>query len=229
MKFRLYLLWYCVAVFILTFVTFIVLHVGRLPPIFWLVLVLAYIIAPFLIYDSFVEPLMEKLSGKKMLLLTFSIVVIGMAFTESTWVIITPKWAFSVTTDKSTYVLYENVTITVSLKNLGFITHSFRSLLSDPVLLSIEFQPTQNPTVTYQVWYSPFHRNITEFSIGPNGSLERTFVWNQTNIANPWFWNQTYMPGTYQIKAYIPDAGKDAIVMGQHLFRAYTTINITST
>lgn len=168
--------------------------------------------------------------SKKLLLLIAVVSMIFVVLAYSVWFILTPRWAFSITTDKSTYLLGEDVTITVRLQNLGYITHSFTTCVSEPVIVSVEYQPTVNPTVTFQVWYNPFHRNITEFTLGPNDSLERTFTWNQTNTQNPWSWNQTYMPGTYHIKAFIPKADEE-IISGwdRNLFDAYTTINVTST
>ena len=231
MKFRLYVLAFCVVVFSLTAIGLTALYT-RLsqPQILWLPF--AYVIAISCTYTLLVQPLLtgeRKLSSKKMILLAFSMIIIGGVVTHSVWTIITPKWSFSVAADKSTYILGENVKIATSLRNLGFITHLFRSSLSDPVVVSVEYQPTQNPTETYQVWYSPYHWKTAEFSIGSNESLERNFIWNQTNTANPWFWDVPYMAGTYEVFAWIQDAEAEIPVRGAHtLFIAYTSFNVTS-
>jgi len=168
--------------------------------------------------------------NKKLLLRIAVISMIFVVIAYFVWFVLPPRWVFSITTDKSTYLLGENVIITVRLQNLGYITHSFITCVSDPVIVSVEYQPGVNPTVTSQVWYNRFHKNITEFSLGPNDSLERIFAWNQTNTQNPWVWNQTYMPGTYHIQAFIPEADDEIISgWGRNLFDAYTTINVTST
>ena len=168
--------------------------------------------------------------NKKLLLRVAVISMIFIVIAYFVWFIIPPRWVFSITTAKSACLLGEDVTITVRLQNLGYITHSFTTCVSEPVIVSVEHQPTVNPTVTSQVWYNRFHKNITEFSLGPNDSLERTFTWNQTNTQNPRSWNQTYMPGTYHIHAFIPKADEEIISdWGRNLFKAYTTINVTRT
>jgi hypothetical protein len=231
MKFRIYILAFCVAVFFLTAIGLSPLYT-RLYQVQILWLAFVYVIAIFCMYAFLVQPLLtgeRKLSSKKMILLTFSMIMIGGFVTHSVWTIITPKWSFSVATDKSTYILGENVKIATSLWNLGFITHLFRSSLSDPIVVSVEYQHTENPTETYQVWYSPYHQKTAEFSIGPNQSLERNFIWNQTNTSNPWFWDEPYMVGTYQVFAWIQDAEAEIPVRGAHtLFIAYTSFNVTS-
>jgi len=223
---RLYILLFSVATFILTAVGLVVVCVGKPVLIFWLIF--AYIIAYPCMFALFV-PLLTgdgKLSGRKILLLTFSVIIIALAVTSSFWILITPKWSFSVVTDKTTYAHGENVKITVSLKNLGFITHSFKSRVSDPVVISIEYQYTEDPTVRSQVWYSPFHIDITEFSVGPNESFERNFVWNQTNVYLP---EREIELGGYYIEAMIPSADSTMPIGADNLFWSWTSINITST
>ena len=220
MKFRIYILAFCVAVFFLTAIGLTALYT-RLYQVQILWLAFAYVIAIFCMYAFLVQPLLageRKLSGKKMGLLTFSMIMIGGVVTHSVWTIITPKWSFSVTADKSTYILGEYVKITVSLKNLGFITHSFESAVSDPVVVSIEGN--------YQVWYNPFHRSITEFSVRPKESLERNFIWNQTKSLNIQF-GEKIEPGIYYIEAFIPSVNS-GYIRSNLLFRAAASINITS-
>ncbi len=140
-----------------------------------------------------------------------------------------PKWSFSVTTDRSAYGVGENVEITVSLKNVGFIPHSFKSRTTGPVVISVEYQHSEDPTSRIQVWYSPFQENITEFSVGPNLNLERHFTWNQTKSENIWS-GEEIEPGTYWVVAFIPPDWHwrvGALGVYSH-FEAWTRINITS-
>jgi hypothetical protein len=160
---------------------------------------------------------------KKIILIALTVIAVGLTVPSSVWTVTTPNWAFSVTTDKSTYELGEPVQIKVTLENLGFITHSFTSAVSDPVAVQVLSEPHS------EVWYSSPFPIVTEFTISPRQSLERTFTWNQTNTSNPELWNQTYMPGTYAIKAFIPNPHSELVWDYDALFRAQTNINVTST
>ena len=168
-----------------------------------------------------------KALGRKKILVVFAVAVVAITAILSAWAIITPKWSFSVTTDKSTYELGENVQITVTLKNLGFIGQSFKSSLSDPIAVSVEIVH-ENPTLTTQAWYGPYHPDATEFTVSSHQSLERTFTWNQTWTTNLWLYqNQTRVPGTYIIRAFIPKVQEGFPAISSHiLFIAYMTINI---
>ena len=209
-------------IFILTTVAFIVAHVGTQPFVFYSVLV--YIAIPFFVYAFLVEPLMKRLSRRRILLLTFGVMSMALVSAQSIWIIITPKWSFSVSTDKSTYMLGETVMIFVSLKNMGFITHSFKSKVTNPVEIIIERPYGDNPTVSKQVWYSPYQLKETECSVEPNRILQRNFLWNQTDIHSP---EEDIETGTYYIIAFIPDA--QSVGWQSRLFYTYTIINITST
>jgi len=163
-----------------------------------------------------------RLSSKKTTLFALS-VTLGFALVFATWVVTTPKWAFSVSTDKSTYELGENVNITVIIRNLGFITHSFKSRVSDLVVVSIDYQHISSAMI--QVWYNPFHYNVTEFSVMPSQSLERSFIWNQSNIHLE---EEEAEPGKYYIYAFVPRADSTAPLRRDNLFWAWTSMNITS-
>lgn len=165
------------------------------------------------------------MSRKKIAFLIFSTTLIVVISAYSVWAIITPKWYFSVATDRSTYRLGEAVKIAVSLKNMGFISHSFKSVLSDPVLVTIEHQHAENPTLTEPVWYSPFQRSITEFSLEAAKSLERSFVWNQTNVHFP---ERKIELGTYLIKAFIPSDDPNSDIYWGYLFEDGTRIDVTA-
>jgi len=214
-------------IFVLAIVGMIAFYVQEFAIAFWLTIALlvaypcAFIIfVPLLTGDG-------RLSAKRIFLLTSIVTILALALANVAWVIITPKWSFSVTTDKSSYKIGENIGITVSLRNMGYITHSFESSISNPVLVSIEYQHTENPTSTVQVWYSPFETEVTEFSVGPNSFLERQFTWNQTSTVNLWL-NEEIEPGIYWIEAFIPRVAS-VHVSSSPLFHAAETINITST
>lgn len=167
------------------------------------------------------------MSKKRFVVLVFSLVLAVIVAAYSVWAVITPKWSFSVTTNRTAYGLGENVEIIVSLKNMGFITHAFKSRISNPVVVSIEYQHTENPTSRIQVWFSPFQEDITEFSVGPNFSLDRHFVWNQTKSVNIWIGEGIEL-GIYWIQAFIPEYSSDMPIGVDNIFWAWTSINITS-
>lgn len=218
MKLRFYVLWFSLLIFVLAAVGTVAFYIRQFILSFWLklALLIAYpcvlaIFVPLLTGDG-------KFTTKKILLLTTSITITAIAVTNLVLIVVTPKWSFSVTTDKSSYEVGEDVKITVSIKNLGFIAHSFESAISDPAMVSIEHQ--------YQVWYSPFQRSITEFSIGPKESLETILIWNQTKLVNIQF-GEEIEPGSYVIEAFTPRASSFHI-SSNPLFYAETSINITS-
>ena len=231
MQFRFYLISFCVAVFSLTALGLTALYARfSLVHLFWLVF--AYVIAICSTYIFVVQPLRigeRKLEGKTIVLLMVSMIAIGGTVTHTAWTIITPKWAFALTTDKSSYALGEEVRIAASLQNLGLMTHSFKSALRDPVAVYIEWQPTEPSASNLLVWHSPYHWEPTQFSLTPGHSLERHVTWNQTNTVNPWFWADTYMPGTYQIIAFIPDAKAEYLSpFGAHtLFISSASFNVS--
>lgn len=227
MRTRSYILLFILTIFILSSLSMVAFYVRELPLAFWLTIVL--IVAYPCTFAIFV-PLITgegKLSAKKILLLTSSTIIIAIVVANVVSVVITPKWAFSVTTDKSYYRIGEDLKIMVSLTNMGYITHFFKSGISNPVVVSIEYQPTEDPTNTIQVWYSPYEREVTEFSVGPNSSLDRHFTWNQTPTANLWY-SEEVKPGIYRIQAFIPNV--DSFHVGSHpIFYGAETVNITST
>jgi len=214
------------ATFILTALGLIIAYMNKPVLTFWSVF--AYTIALPCLYAFLVQPLFtsSKLSTKRFLLLTFSVAIIAIAVTHSVWTVTSPNWSFVVATAKSNYELGENVQVTVSLKNLGFIPHSFTSSISDPMVVSVSYVYEDNPTVTTQVWFSLIHFNKTVFTIYPQQSLERTFTWNQTNIYQP---EKKIKSGTYLIEALIPSADSDILIGFDNLFWAWAFINITAT
>lgn len=226
-KSKLHVFLFSAAIFILTCIAYAGSLVYAFPPP-WLIVIF---IVVFLMLFAFANDVLRarfSWSAKKLLLLTLGVMLTATIVTQTVWTLMTPTWSFSVATDKSTYSLGENVKITATLKNTGFTSHSFKSEVSDPVLVLIS--QWVNPTNGISVWWTAFsNQEITEFSILPNQALQRNFTWNQINTANPWFWNQTYMPGTYQIVAFIPDANAEVVSPDyvSDLFFASTNINIT--
>jgi len=218
MKSKLYILLFSLAIFILTAVGLAVVHIGK-HLTFWLVL--AYIFACPLVFAFAVDFFVRngRLSVKKVLILTLTIMVIAATVTHSVWTVVTPRWSFSVSTDKSTYSPGENVKITASLENLGFITHSFKSSIRELVVITIT-----RWGYSRQVWFSPFHFEEREFTISPHQSLERTFIWNQTNIHHP---EEKIESGTYIISAFIESVTSD-MPSWDPIFSAGTRINITT-
>jgi len=154
-----------------------------------------------------------RLSANKIVALILSAVILWVTVTY----LVSPRWSFSVTTDKTAYRFGENVFITVFLENVGLLTQSFESSISDPVVVSIQKEGSQ-------VWYSQFHFNTTHFSLGSREKIERNFVWNQSSIYS-WVGIE---PGAYYVIAFIPK-GELISDISDWLFRASTTIDITST
>ncbi|RLG97764.1 hypothetical protein DRO19_05330 [Candidatus Bathyarchaeota archaeon] len=220
-----FILLFCLANFALVALGFAVYHVGNIALSFWSIVI--YPIALLIIYVCMVDPMQRefKLSGRKIILLASSAFLISVLATYSIWTIVTPNWSFKVMTDKTNYRLGEIVEITVVLENCGFITHSFVSLVSNPIIVSVRYVHPENPTVRVQVWYTPFHISKTKFTLAPHQSLEKKFFWNQTNIYNP---EDKIEAGTYLIEALVPSAESD-IVGADNLFYAWTMINITET
>ena len=224
MKLRLYLVLLVVTVFTVVSISYVVLSSGI--PYVLLYSVFPLLIVIFLLGHYIVEPIEDRIGRKRVFLIIFSAAVIALIFIDSATIVASPNWAFTISTDKRSYKLGEEVHITVSLENQGFIAHSFESGLSDPIVVSIEYQYTDNPFTT-QVWYNHYNEDPTVFSIQPGQFLERVFLWNQTNTVNPWLWNMTCRAGTYQIWALIPRVNF-IHPTSNPLFRTWTTINVTS-
>jgi len=189
----------------------------------------AFIIGIILTLFGLVEIATDKKSlqaiKRKVILFALIAIAIGLTVPYSVWIVITPNWTFSVTTDKSTYRLGEPVEIKVMLENLGFITHSFTCAISDPVFFTI----TQRGGYYNQVWYSKYYdRTATHFTVSSHQTLERTLTWNQTNIYQP---EKELESGTYTIEAFIPRPQADFFIEMERdpLFYARTSINVTST
>lgn len=213
-----HILLFCAAIFMLTTVGLVVVYVWKHVPI-WLSL--AYLFICPVVFAFAVDFLVgeNKLSSKKVLLLAVAVMVTAATLTNSVWTIVAPRWSFSVSTDKPVYRLDEDVQITASLENLGFISHSFASATNDPVVVSIE-TPGGG-----QVWYSSYHLRDREFTLAPHETLVRTFTWNQTNIHFP---EKQIEPGHYYIRALIPSTSSEDWYWNP-LFRKGIGIDIRAT
>ncbi len=215
---------YCMGVFVLTFVGLAVLGYGIfvLPDFYSFLFLVVYVMAWVMLPAFTIDFLRNKLNGKKVLVLTLGVILVSVLFTHLVWTIATPKWSFAVSTDKSTYRSGELVVITASLRNTGFFAQSFTSWSGYPALLTI-----RGPNLDWLYDSEAFrHPNNTIFSLNANQCIDRTITWNQTNE-----YNQTCLPGTYTIEAFIPNA----LLPTPHyhsdpdpLFSASTSINITS-
>lgn len=225
MKLRLYLVLLVVTTFTVASISYVVLSLGI--PYVSLYFIFPLLIVIFLLSHYLAKPIEDRIGRKRVLLIIFSVAIIALIFVDSATIIASPNWAFTISTDKPSYKLGEEVHITVSLENQGLITHSFESSLSDPIVISIEYEYPDNPTITTQVWYNPYNKNPTIFSIQPSQFLERVFLWNQTNTSNPWSWNTTYRAGTYQVWAFIPRLNAISL-RSNPVLRTWTTINVTS-
>lgn len=162
-----------------------------------------------------------KISFGRLLIMLLILILASMIY--GFWLILTPRWSFTVTTNKTDYALGEDVRITVTLKNTGLIPQSMTSPVADPVMLWIEFASAPGA----YAWFSDVHKNLATFTIAPGQALTRVFIWNQT------WWDKTNYPGAYFVQAAIPEPSLDdvnTVTIGYgRQFYAYSEINITAT
>jgi hypothetical protein len=99
MKLRFGVLWFSVLIFVLAAVGTFTFYTRQFVLTFWLTMVL--LVAYPCVFAIFIPLLMGdgRLAAKKILLLTVSITIVAIAVTNFVWVVTTPKWFFSVTTD----------------------------------------------------------------------------------------------------------------------------------
>jgi len=167
-------------------------------------------------------------SGKRLIILVLCLMIASSGATHAAYIVGTPKWSFTVSTDKSTYMQNETIHITVTLKNLGYIPHSFSSNVDPPILVGVwttDFYGSY-PEKGLQVWYNVFViKNQTSFTISPGESFTRTFAWNQTYS----YFSGQVGPRTYIVSAFVPDPSSSTTEPYLSPFRNETLINITST
>jgi hypothetical protein len=187
------------------------------------VLVAAVILSGIAAYSCFASGMVRT---RKVLLGLILLVIVALTSYAALFVLSLTRanWVFVLATDESSYSLGQEVLITVTLENHGFVSHSITSPTSDPVVVAYTISPVD--LSERMVWSNPYSFEETTFSVSPGQALVRTYVWNQTNSAQPWLWNATYEAGTYLIEATIwgsfgPTASR--------LFNADVYINVTAT
>lgn len=188
------------------------------------VLIAAAILSGIAAYSFFAS---GKMRTRKVLLGLTLLVIVALTSYATLFVLSRARanWVFVLTTDKSSYSLGEKVQITVTLENHGFVSQSITSPMSDPVVVVYARVSEEDPS-TRSVWNNPYLFEETTFSVSPGQALVRTYVWNQTNSAQPWLWNATYEAGTYLIEATIwGSLGPTPST----LFNADVYINVTAT
>jgi hypothetical protein len=149
------------------------------------------------------------------------------------WLVLTPHWSFTIVTNKPSYTSTENIQITVTLKNVGYITQTITSGFSDPVGVWIEWTSADYSGENPDVWDSsrpPYGIHIanTTFTILPDKTLTRTFEFDQSLLESS-YRSKPYM---LRINAAIPKtdryATSDIIETEYQLFYAYARVNVTS-
>lgn len=228
---KLFILLFCIAIFLLTSMGLAVYQYGMLVEpsfLFTLAYMIAWALLLALTVDLFGGKGGSKLSGMRILILTLGVMLLSTLFTHVVWTITAPKWSFSVSADGATYRPGETVTIKASLSNMGMTPHSFISASNNPVVIRVEYQYTANPTQRFEVYYSSLSIDITRFTVEAGETLERNFLWNQTDIYRP---EQEIGQGTYWIQAFIPRDNAETFghIGLDALFSAWTSINITLT
>lgn len=191
-------------------------------------LVFGWVFAFAFAYDFVLDK--RGFGGKRLIILVFCLIIASSGVTHAVYIVGTPKWSFAVSTDESSYIQNETIHIAVTLKNLGYIPHSFPSIVDPPIIVVIwnaDLVASSPPQPGLQVWYSVFvNKNQTTFTISPGQSFTRTFAWNQTYTES----SVQIGPGTYIIDAFVPDPSSYPLVEPYlSPFWAETIINITST
>ncbi|MGD0158689.1 MAG: hypothetical protein ABSB89_00150 [Candidatus Bathyarchaeia archaeon] len=232
MGFRLYLLAFSAYVCILTAASLAVTVYERMQYfLMYPVLVFGWVFAFAIAFDYLVSN--QKLSWRKLLVLVFGLIIASSGVTHAVYVIDTPKWSFTVSTGKSVYAPAEGVHITVTVTNLGYISHSFSTIVDPSIIVEVWSTYYEDgipePIVDMQMWFTAFvNQSLTTLTFSPGQSLTRTVVWNQTLI-HPES-SLLVKPGTYLVDAFIPDVSFYPD-LNNYLapFWAETFINVTST
>jgi hypothetical protein len=126
-------------------------------------------------------------------------------------VVLTPRWSFTITTDKTIYTASDDIRFTVTLKNAGYIPQTITSGITrelsgitEPLFVVIDVEEDHNGLTGYYVWYSGDPKNASSSLTLPAGnSITRTYEFNQSLI------EQGYRSGPYIIWIYavIPKPG----------------------
>jgi hypothetical protein len=151
--------------------------------------------------------------------------------------ITTPRWSFKLTTDKPSYSLGENVTITATLENTGYFTQSFASINPEPIQAVVnEKGSVWSGYDLMTVWVSASEETNTTITIPAGHTVTATYIWNQRNTYTPNRWESTYEAGTYLVEAYVTALGSpQTYLQNWHgnlsfpiLAYSYLYINVTS-
>lgn len=194
-----------IAGLLIIFVATFKLTVLFIPALFAIILAFAEYV--YVMYESFKEKKMKRLV---VMATALSLIFIVPYVVHAA---ITPHWSFTVDTDKAVYGLGENATITATLTNNGYVTHSFTSGFKDPmktgIMISIK---SYSDRVGGYCWSSRgerAHYPYMKISIKPGRSIQRTIVWN----AN--------LPGNFTVYARIWDNS-----LARALFIALASITV---
>lgn len=172
------------------------------------VLFIPALFAIILGFAEYVYVMWESFKEKKMKRLVVMATALSLIFIVPYMVhaAITPHWSFTVATDKAVYNLGENATITATLTNNGYITHSFTSHFKDPIIVAI----TSYGGTDYR-WYSRWkcaNYPGMKISMKPGRSIQRAVVWNAS------------LPGNFTVYARIWDNNSNI------LFKALASITV---
>lgn len=127
------------------------------------------------------------------------------------WFVLTPRWSFTITTDKTIYTSTDDIRFNVTLKNTGYIpqtitsgiTREFSGLTS-PVFVVINVEDYHSGGMEYYVWYNGDPKIASASLTLPAGdSITRTYEFNQSLI------EQRYRSGPHIIYLYavVPKPG----------------------
>lgn len=132
--------------------------------------------------QSYFYAMYKYFKQKKLKRLTILAVCLALIFITpyTAYAIITPNWSFTVSTDKSIYKLGENITITATLTNHGYITHS---ITTSETSTWIRFCARK---ASWDLWWSLTQLNETEFSLASKQTIKKTVIWSQTVWKNSW-------------------------------------------
>lgn len=116
---------------------------------------------------------------KKFKKLTALFLIVFLAFASPITVILAavPNWSLTVTTDKITYRLGENVTITTTLTNGAYFAKALDTSFSPSSNLEIS---VTNGSIPYQHVFLDENVYFAN-SIGPRQSIQKTLTWQAIN------------------------------------------------
>lgn len=194
--------------------------------VFWIVPPAAILLLnayAYTLYSSFKERKFKKMVA---LALILPAVTLGpYSYVEVT----KPNWSFAVMTDRSSYTVGANVQITVTLQNRAYLPQSITSSINCSLIVWVE---TFGDYFDIKVWYIPYQYGETKLSARSGESIIRTYIWNTTDIADPFRRDRLIERDlvTYRIWASLPQKGPLESVDPESdtPFRAWVNINVTA-